>query len=96
MREKERERERADNLSDRGGKGRGVGVRPLGRERGGSPPMPLRGQRLADALGVAGARRQRLLKSRLRHFLYRGTSLIRNRPPPGPYCRIMPRALWWP
>ena len=26
---------------------------------------------------------------------YRGTSLIRNRAPPGPYSRTMPRALWW-
>ena len=37
-----------------------------------------------------------------RHFLhsapqrlYRGTSLIRNHPPLGPYSRPMPRALWW-
>ena len=27
---------------------------------------------------------------------YRDTSLTRNRAPLGPYCRIMPRALWWP
>ena len=27
--------------------------------------------------------------------LYRGTSLIRKRPPLGPYNRAMPRALWW-
>ncbi|KAJ1491230.1 hypothetical protein T484DRAFT_3222922 [Baffinella frigidus] len=26
---------------------------------------------------------------------YRGTSLIRNRPPLGPYSRPTPRALWW-
>ena len=26
---------------------------------------------------------------------YRGTSLIRNSPPLGPYSRYMPRALWW-
>jgi len=26
---------------------------------------------------------------------YRGTSLIRNRPPIVPYSRAMPRALWW-
>ena len=26
---------------------------------------------------------------------YRGTSLIRNRPPLEPYSRTMPRALWW-
>jgi len=26
---------------------------------------------------------------------YRGTSLISNRPPMGPYIRLMPRALWW-
>ena len=25
----------------------------------------------------------------------RGTSLIRNNPPLGPYRRPMPRALWW-
>ena len=28
--------------------------------------------------------------------MYRGTSLIRNHFPLGPYSRIMPRALWWP
>ena len=27
--------------------------------------------------------------------LHRGTPLIRNRAPLGPYCRTMPRALWW-
>jgi len=27
--------------------------------------------------------------------LYRGTSLIRNSAPLGPYSRTMPRALWW-
>jgi len=27
---------------------------------------------------------------------YRGTSLIRNSTPPGPYSRTMPRVLWWP
>ena len=26
---------------------------------------------------------------------YRGTSLIRNSPPLGPYSRTKPRALWW-
>jgi len=26
---------------------------------------------------------------------YRGTSLIRNNPPLGLYCRTKPRALWW-
>ena len=26
---------------------------------------------------------------------YRGTSLIRNSAPLGPYSRSMPRALWW-
>jgi len=26
---------------------------------------------------------------------HRGTSLIRNCPPLGPYSRTMPRALWW-
>jgi len=26
---------------------------------------------------------------------YRGTSLIRNSAPLGPYIRTMPRALWW-
>ena len=26
---------------------------------------------------------------------YRGTSLIRNNPPLGPYSRPMPGALWW-
>jgi len=34
------------------------------------------------------------------HFMdrargYRGTSLIRNRHPVGPYSRTMPRLLWW-
>jgi len=27
---------------------------------------------------------------------YRGTSLIRNRPPLGPYSRTMSKGLWWP
>ena len=27
--------------------------------------------------------------------VFRGTSLIRNCPPLGPYSRTMPRALWW-
>ena len=27
--------------------------------------------------------------------LYRGTSIMRTPPPLGPYCRPMPRALWW-
>jgi len=27
---------------------------------------------------------------------YRGTSLVRNRHPVGPYSRTMPRLLWWP
>ena len=27
--------------------------------------------------------------------VYRGTSLIRNCFLLGPYCRLMPRALWW-
>jgi len=27
--------------------------------------------------------------------IYRGTSLIRNSAPLGPYGRYMPRALWW-
>ena len=26
----------------------------------------------------------------------RGTSLIRNSPPLGPFSRMMPKALWWP
>ena len=26
---------------------------------------------------------------------YRGTSLMRNSAPLGPYSRTMPRALWW-
>ncbi|KAJ1472267.1 hypothetical protein T484DRAFT_1975762 [Baffinella frigidus] len=30
-----------------------------------------------------------------RRRIYRGTSLIRNRPPLGPYTRPMPRALRW-
>ena len=28
-------------------------------------------------------------------WTYRGTSLIRNRPPLGPYSSPMTRALWW-
>ena len=28
------------------------------------------------------------------HHYYRGASLIRNRPPLGPYSRPLPRALW--
>ena len=27
---------------------------------------------------------------------YRGTSLVRNSAPPGPYSRTKHRALWWP
>ena len=27
--------------------------------------------------------------------VFRGTSLIRDSPPPGPYSRPMPGALWW-
>ena len=27
---------------------------------------------------------------------YRGTSLLRNSAPLGPYSRTIPRALWWP
>ena len=27
--------------------------------------------------------------------MYRGTSLMRNSPPLGPYIRTKPRALWW-
>ena len=33
-------------------------------------------------------------KARAREEPYRGTSLIRNRRPLGPYSRTMPRALW--
>ena len=29
------------------------------------------------------------------HLAYRGTSLIRNSAPLGPYSRTMPRPLWW-
>ena len=29
-------------------------------------------------------------------YAYRGTPLIRNCPPSGPYKRTMPRTLWWP
>ena len=38
------------------------------------------------------------LKPELTPFLaerYRGTSLIRNKAPLGPYSRTMPMALWW-
>jgi len=31
----------------------------------------------------------------VRPHTYRGTSLIRNSTPLVPYCRPMPRALWW-
>jgi len=31
----------------------------------------------------------------LRDKTYRGTSLIRNRHPVGPYSRTMPRLIWW-
>ena len=31
----------------------------------------------------------------LGYKVYRGTLLIRNCAPLGPYSRIMPRALWW-
>jgi len=33
--------------------------------------------------------------SKKKRVVYRGASLIRNRPPLGPYSRDMPRALWW-
>ena len=32
----------------------------------------------------------------LKFRVYRGTSLIRNSAPVGPYGRTIPRALWWP
>ena len=44
-------------------------------------------QRAGGQLGVGLQQRPR--------FAYRGTSLIRKRLPLGPYCRTMPRALWW-
>ena len=28
-------------------------------------------------------------------YMYMGTSLIRNHPPPAPYSRALHRALWW-
>ena len=31
----------------------------------------------------------------LYHYMYRDTSLIRNRSPLGTYSRPMPRVLWW-
>ena len=31
----------------------------------------------------------------MRRACYRGTSLIENITPLGPYSRAMPRALWW-
>ena len=34
--------------------------------------------------------------SAARNVMYRGTSLIRNSAPLGPYSSNMPRALWWP
>jgi hypothetical protein len=40
--------------------------------------------RFEDGFGVVGS------------MVYRGTSLIRNSPPLGPYNRTMPRALWGP
>ena len=33
---------------------------------------------------------------RVTAYKYRGTSLIRNSAPLGPYSRTMSRALWWP
>ena len=44
--------------------------------------------------GPATSRTERVMSPSRRR--YRGTSLIRKRPPPGPYSRAMPRALWWP
>ena len=34
-------------------------------------------------------------RDQFRPIVYRGTSLIRNSDPAGPYSRNMPRALWW-
>ena len=34
-------------------------------------------------------------RSKEKRRVHRGTSLIRNRTPPGPYSRSMPRALQW-
>ena len=48
------------------------------------------------ALGIdilKGPRRKCFLTSGIP--LYRGTSLIRNSGPLGPYSRTLPRALWW-
>ena len=36
-----------------------------------------------------------LFQRAARALVYRGTSLIRNRHPVGPYSRTMPRLLWW-
>ena len=35
------------------------------------------------------------MRLKMRGWLYRGTSLIRNSAPLGPYSRTMPGALWW-
>ena len=34
-------------------------------------------------------------KSPVADFLYRGTSVIRNSAPLGPYSRTIPRVIWW-
>ena len=50
--------------------------------------------------GRGGVRDLRWCGARMRMYAcppqpYRGTSLMRNRCPLGPYSRAMPRALWW-
>ena len=75
-----------------------IGAARVVRNRRGGPP--------ADLLLIGrwtGSKMQRIdrtepeaLKSiTLKARPYRGTSLIRNSAPLGPYSRNMPRALWW-
>ena len=55
---------------------------------------------LVKRVGAAGLDKpfDLLVWHHLRHrkvMEYRGTSLMRKRPPLGPYMRAIPRALWW-
>ena len=61
---------------------RSIGIRQR------TPPNLRSGSRSAAAFGSRGT------VSCLQY--HRGTSLIRNSLPLGPYGRTMPRALWWP
>ena len=62
----------------------------------GEAPPVFKAHRLLyhSTLGLTVIKREKS-SPRASHPLYRGTSLIRNRAPLGPYSSRMPRALWW-